>query len=137
MRVMRTPKSVGLSITDRCNLRCRYCAYFTSASNVGEDLPKEEWLQFFEELNRCAVMEVTLSGGEPFSREDLKEIIEGIIKNRMRFTVLSNGTLLTDEMEFDISIFNPLRTDLNEDGVVDAEDRAILMESWLDEDLWP
>ena len=98
MRVMRTPKSVGLSITDRCNLRCRYCAYFTSASNVGEDLPKEEWLQFFEELNRCTVMEVTLSGGEPFSREDLKEIIEGIVKNRMRFNILSNGTLLTDEM---------------------------------------
>jgi hypothetical protein len=45
--------------------------------------------------------------------------------------------LLTDDMEFDISVFNPLRTDLNEDGVVDAEDRAILMESWLDEDLWP
>ncbi len=45
--------------------------------------------------------------------------------------------LLTDDMEFDISVFNPLRTDLNEDGVVDAGDRAILMESWLDEDLWP
>ena len=45
--------------------------------------------------------------------------------------------LLTDDMEFDISIFNPLRTDLNADGVVDAEDRAILMESWLEDDLWP
>jgi hypothetical protein len=45
--------------------------------------------------------------------------------------------LLTDDMEFDISIFNPLRTDLNEDGKVDAEDRAILMESWLEETLWP
>jgi hypothetical protein len=45
--------------------------------------------------------------------------------------------LLTDDMEFDISIFNPLRTDLNADGVIDAEDRAILMESWLEDELWP
>ena len=43
-------------------------------------------------------MEVTLAGGEPFIREDLKEIIGGIVRNRMRFAILSNGTLITDEM---------------------------------------
>lgn len=98
MRVMKTPKAVDLTITDRCNLRCKYCGHFTSAGNVGKDLSTREWLEFFEELNRCAVMRVTLSGGEPFYREDIKEIIEGIIRNRMRFSVLSNGTLITDEI---------------------------------------
>jgi SynChlorMet cassette radical SAM/SPASM protein ScmE len=61
-------------------------------------LPIEEWLQFFEELNRCAVMNVTISGGEPFFRKDLPELVEGIVRNRMRFNILSNGTLITDEM---------------------------------------
>jgi len=65
---------------------------------VVQDLPKEEWLHFFEELNRCAVMSVTLEGGEPFCREDLRELIQGIVANRMRFSILSNGTLITDEM---------------------------------------
>jgi SynChlorMet cassette radical SAM/SPASM protein ScmE len=65
---------------------------------VGQDLSKEEWLQFFEELNRCAVMNVTLQGGEPFCRKDLPELVEGIVRNRMRFNILSNGTLITDEM---------------------------------------
>jgi SynChlorMet cassette radical SAM/SPASM protein ScmE len=65
---------------------------------VGQDLPKEEWLKFFEELNRCAVMHVTLQGGEPFCRKDLPELIEGIVSNRMRFNILSNGTLITDGM---------------------------------------
>jgi SynChlorMet cassette radical SAM/SPASM protein ScmE len=65
---------------------------------VGEDLPKQEWMRFFEELNRCAVMNVTLSGGEPFCRKDFKELLEGIVRNRMRFNILSNGTLITDEM---------------------------------------
>jgi SynChlorMet cassette radical SAM/SPASM protein ScmE len=65
---------------------------------VGQDLPKEEWLQFFEELNRCAVMNVTIGGGEPFCRKVLSELIEGIVRNRMRFNILSNGTLITDGM---------------------------------------
>jgi SynChlorMet cassette radical SAM/SPASM protein ScmE len=98
MRLMRTPKKVDISITNRCNLRCRYCYHFESAGDSGGDLPATEWHRFFEELNRCAVMEVTLAGGEPFIREDLKEIIEGIVQNRMRFTILSNGTLITDEL---------------------------------------
>ena len=96
-RLMRTPKSIDLSITTRCNLRCKYCSHFTSASDVSSDLPKEEWIKFIEEMGRCAVLEVTLEGGEIFVREDLKEIIEAIIKNRMRFSVLSNGTLITKE----------------------------------------
>jgi SynChlorMet cassette radical SAM/SPASM protein ScmE len=65
---------------------------------VEGDLPAAAWLQFFEELNRCAVTEVTLAGGEPFIRGDLKEIISGIVRNRMRFQILSNGTLIDDEI---------------------------------------
>jgi len=98
MKLMRTPKQVDIDITNRCNLRCRYCYHFESPGDAGEDLPAAEWLRFFEELNRCAVTEVSLAGGEPFIREDLKEIIEGIVRNRMRFAILSNGTLITDEM---------------------------------------
>jgi SynChlorMet cassette radical SAM/SPASM protein ScmE len=41
---------------------------------------------------------VTLSGGEAFIRDDLREILDGIVRNRMRFSLLSNGTLITDEM---------------------------------------
>ena len=98
MALMKTPKSIDINITDVCNLRCKYCSYFTSDGNVGKDLPLEEWLTFFEELNRCAVMDVTLEGGEVFCRKDIKEVINGIVKNRMRFSILTNGTLLTDEM---------------------------------------
>ncbi len=98
MKIMRTPRSVDLDITNRCNLRCRYCYHFSGPGDVDQDLHKAEWLRFFQELNRCAVMNVTLAGGEPFFREDLKELIAGIIENRMRFSILSNGTLITDEM---------------------------------------
>jgi SynChlorMet cassette radical SAM/SPASM protein ScmE len=97
MKIIRTPKSVDIDITSKCNLRCTYCYHFTGAGDVKKDLPKEEWLKFFEELNECNVMNVTLQGGEPFCRNDLKDIISGIVQNRMRFSILSNGTLITDK----------------------------------------
>jgi len=43
-------------------------------------------------------MDVTLAGGEPFFRKDLKQLVKGIVANRMRFNILSNGTLITDDM---------------------------------------
>lgn len=106
MRLMRTPRGVDIEITTQCNLRCKYCSHFTSAGDVCHDLPKEEWLRFFSELNSLGVMSVCLSGGEPFYRKDLKDIIQGIVDNRMRFTILTNGTLITDEISSFIASLN-------------------------------
>ncbi len=98
MRIMRTPRSVDLLITAKCNLRCKYCSHFTSGGDIDEDLSTEEWLRFFDELGRCAVMDVCFQGGEPFCREDLRDLVQGIVRNGMRFSILSNGTLITDTM---------------------------------------
>jgi len=97
MRIMKTPRSLDLFVTGRCNLRCTYCSHFTSPGDVDQDLSTEEWLRFFEELKRCAVMKVCFQGGEPFLRDDLAELILGVARNRMRFSILTNGTLITDE----------------------------------------
>jgi SynChlorMet cassette radical SAM/SPASM protein ScmE len=96
--LMKTPRTVNVEITGRCNLRCLYCSHFDGPGDVSGDLPAAEWLRFFEELNRCTVMSVTLSGGEPFVRSDIRDILDGIVRNRMRYTVLSNGTLITDDL---------------------------------------
>jgi SynChlorMet cassette radical SAM/SPASM protein ScmE len=42
------------------------------------------------------VMTVTLTGGEVFTRPDLFELIDSIIANRMRYSLLSNGTMITE-----------------------------------------
>lgn len=97
-KVMRTPRSLTIEITARCNLRCRYCYFFNNPSMVYRDLPTDEWLSFFDELGSLGVMKVTLAGGEPFIREDLPALIEGIVRNRMRFSFLSNGGLINDEI---------------------------------------
>ena len=97
-RVMRTPRNLDIEITARCNLRCRYCYFFNNPAVEYRDLPTEEWLRFFDELGSLGVMDVTLAGGEPFIREHLPVLLEGIVRNRMRFSFLSNGALIGDEI---------------------------------------
>jgi MoaA/NifB/PqqE/SkfB family radical SAM enzyme len=96
MPVMKTPRNVFLEITNACNLRCAYCSHFSGPGDVQADLPLETWRRFIAELGRLSVMNVILSGGEPFCRPDLREIVLAIAAARMRFSILSNGTLIDD-----------------------------------------
>ena len=96
--VMRTPRTVDIEITARCNLRCRYCYFFQNPDVEYRDLPTDEWLAFFDELGSLGVMDVTLAGGEPFLRDDLPALLEGVVRNRMRFSLLSNGSLIDDKI---------------------------------------
>jgi len=89
---------VDIDITSHCNLRCQYCYHFDDPAKEYSDLPTQQWLQFFDELGACGVMQVTLAGGEPFLRRDLRTLLQGITANRMRFSILSNGSLITDEL---------------------------------------
>jgi len=93
---MRSPRRVEIDITSRCNLRCRYCYFFDREAARYRDRSTEEWLRFFEECGDASVMSVQLAGGEPFIREDLPQLIDGIVRNRMRFSLLSNGGLIDD-----------------------------------------
>lgn len=95
--LMPSPRSVGISITGRCNLRCKYCFYADEMAALS-DLPTDRWLAFFEELGRLGVMDVCLTGGEAFTRPDLFELIDGVVANRMRYNILSNGTLIDEQV---------------------------------------
>ena len=90
------PKSLDLSITGRCNLKCRYCFYADEMAALS-DMPAARWHALFGELGRLGVQHVCLSGGEVFTRPDLFELIDGVIANRMRYSILTNGTLITEE----------------------------------------
>ena len=52
--VMRTPRSVDVDLTARCNLRCTYCYFFDNAAVAYRDLSTEEWLQFFASVGAWA-----------------------------------------------------------------------------------
>jgi len=94
--IVDAPQTLDLSLTGRCNLRCRYC-FYADAMHSRQELPVEQWLSFFAELGRLAVRSVCLSGGEVFVRPHLEDLIDGVIANRMRYSLLTNGTLITEK----------------------------------------
>lgn len=94
----REIRSLRVSVTDRCNFRCRYCM-----PAEGLDwLPKPEILSF-EEIHRLVglmasmgVREVRLTGGEPLVRRDLPALV-GLLAATPGvedLSLTSNGVLL-------------------------------------------
>ncbi|MBM4429900.1 MAG: SynChlorMet cassette radical SAM/SPASM protein ScmE [Chloroflexi bacterium] len=98
VKVIPSPRSLDLEITSRCNARCRYCYYLNNEGVAYEDLPTQRWLDLFEEAGRAKVMNLCLAGGEPLIRPDFWELIDGIVRNRMRFQILTNGFFVTREL---------------------------------------
>src|SRR3989441_327896 len=99
-RFGRVVRSLRLSVTDRCNLRCQYCM------PEGEIpwFPKERILTF-EEIERVArhlallgVAEIRLTGGEPLLRRDLPVLVRLLsrIEGIEDLAVTTNGLLLEE-----------------------------------------
>jgi molybdenum cofactor biosynthesis protein A len=71
-----------LAVTDRCNLRCFYCM----PEEGIKYLPQKELLTFDEILRivsltaRMGISKIRLTGGEPFVRPDLMDLIRAIVK---------------------------------------------------------
>ena len=99
----RPLRSLRLSVTDRCNLRCKYC--MPEQDYVW--LPREDVLTLEEMatltgyFTDLGVDRVRLTGGEPLLRRDLPRLVHLLLQNR-RLTdiaLTTNGVLLADQAE--------------------------------------
>ena len=74
----REIKSLRVSVTDKCNFRCRYCmpAEGLEWLDRQEVLTFEEITRLVRVLARMGVEEVRLTGGEPLVRRDLPVLVE-------------------------------------------------------------
>jgi SynChlorMet cassette radical SAM/SPASM protein ScmE len=93
MDLLRAPISVFVSLTYRCNMMCKHCAVYSEEAS-GVDLETQSWLHLFEELAGLKVFRVRLSGGEPFMREDIWQLLDAIHGLPMRLAINTNATLI-------------------------------------------
>ncbi len=93
MSMQYGPQRATLFLTTHCNLKCDYC-YVRSDS----ELPLDFWKECLGQLCQLKCYHVILTGGEPLIRRDFCEILESVVLNRMRFSVVSNGTLIRNEL---------------------------------------
>ncbi|HEX2870020.1 MAG TPA: GTP 3',8-cyclase MoaA [Polyangiaceae bacterium] len=89
-----------VSVTDRCNFRCRYCM---PRERFGKDhafLPRAELLSFEEVARVVGILggtlrKVRLTGGEPLLRKDLAELVAQLARpGAAPVALTTNGVLL-------------------------------------------
>jgi GTP 3',8-cyclase len=99
----RPLRSLRLSVTDRCNLRCNYCMPQENYVWLprGELLTFEEIARLVEVFTSLGVEDVRLTGGEPLLRRDLADLVRMLSANpRIRDLALTtNGVLFAEQAE--------------------------------------
>ncbi len=91
------PREANLLITHKCNLSCRHCSVYSHGELPGE-LSPAEWGIILDKLAEAKLFTLTLTGGEPFMREDFSEVLQEILKRPFRVNINTNATLITYEI---------------------------------------
>lgn len=85
-------KLVTIEVTKRCNAKCPFCSYW-------QEPPQKELDDYTPIVKRFNPMVITLSGGEPFLRKDLLDIVKDIRRadRNVWISMVTNGWLLTPD----------------------------------------
>lgn len=85
------PLNLVVSVTYRCNSRCQTCNVW---QRDADELSLKEWRRVFRKMGRAPYY-ITFSGGEPFLRQDLIELVKSAYENCQPavITIPTNGLL--------------------------------------------
>jgi len=92
----RTFEYIRIGVTDRCNLRCRYCMPADGLPwlEAKQLASLSEYQQMFEIFRSWEIKKIRFTGGEPFIRKDFMSIVE--LSQKMAFEdigITTNGVL--------------------------------------------
>lgn len=92
-----------ISVTDLCNLRCKYCMPEDGIDKKchSEILREEEIIEIVREMAELGITKIRITGGEPLVKKNIVEIIRRIkeIDGIEEIVLTTNGILLEDMAE--------------------------------------
>jgi radical SAM protein with 4Fe4S-binding SPASM domain len=88
-------KEVIISITNRCNSRCKMCDIPIEKT---EELDTPSWKHIIRDLPSCGAKTLVFSGGEPLLREDLFELLSFAKSVGLNTCITSNGIMIDDSV---------------------------------------
>ena len=100
-RYQREIHYLRLSVTDLCNLRCRYCMPDGVEKLEREAvLTYEEFLRLAALFARCDIDTVRVTGGEPLVRKNVAQLVAGLKETPgiCRVTLTTNAVLLAEQL---------------------------------------
>ena len=100
-RYQREIHYLRLSVTDLCNLRCRYCMPDGVEKLEREAvLTYEEFLRLTALFAQCGIDTVRVTGGEPLVRKNVAQLVAGLKETPgiRRVTLTTNAVLLAEQL---------------------------------------
>lgn len=88
---------ISWNTTNRCNMFCSHC-YRDAGIKAYKELDTEEGKALLNEIAKAGFKIMIFSGGEPFMRPDIIELVEYAKKLGLRPVFGTNGTLITKEV---------------------------------------
>jgi len=100
------PTVVHFAPTLRCNLRCNYCDIWKEGK-INNELTTQQWKKFLKDLH-CWLgkSHIGITGGEPLLRKDIIELLEYMIKLKLKVSLTTNGIFLNQEIIDKLSRIN-------------------------------
>jgi MoaA/NifB/PqqE/SkfB family radical SAM enzyme len=97
------PEALSIEVTRRCIARCVMCNIWKTPGDLRE-LTVTEWLTVLSSPVLSELKELDVTGGEPFLRDDLKDLFLGVIDlkasrlPRLRTIAVTTNGFLTDRV---------------------------------------
>lgn len=92
----KAPIYVQFAVNKNCNLKCKMCGAVEARKNE-RNLSLEEIKQLSNIINKIGVGVIVLTGGEPFLRNDLPDIVKTFAEKGIEVRLQTNGILATEE----------------------------------------
>lgn len=91
-------KRVLWEVTGYCNYQCKHCCASANKIDTCKELTTKECFFILNQLNNFGVKEIYFSGGEPFSRKDILDILQKAVDYGITCNVSTNGSYLTPKI---------------------------------------
>ncbi|MCL2839297.1 MAG: radical SAM protein [Defluviitaleaceae bacterium] len=91
------PLTAIWEVTMGCNMRCGHCGSSCEGS-LPDELTTDEALSLADQIGDIGLQWITLSGGEPLTRDDLPLLVERLASHSIAVNIITNGWLLQPAM---------------------------------------
>lgn len=108
------PLNAHLELTYACNWQCAFC--YVPADTPLSGLGTSEWIGVLDELRALGTLVVSFTGGEPLVHPGFLAIARAARERALAIRVLSNGSLVDEEMADALAALQPLGVELSLHG---------------------
>ena len=94
--LIRYPRVINFPITNKCNYRCVMCNVWKPEHSSMKDMTPTEITEVFSQALFKKVKHVGISGGEPFLRKDIFEVVKAIVETLPKLrsmSIITNASL--------------------------------------------